>query len=180
MSVNIKKRNKKITLPMLIVLAMLIAIEIVLSRFLSFAQWNIKFSFAFIPVVVAAILYGPIASAAVGGISDFLGAILFPIGPYFPGFTLTAVITGVIYGLFLHKKQTLVRIISASVTVHVCCSWLLNSFWIWVLYAKSSYPALLATRAVQTVVMTVVTVIVISVISLEIVPKVKTSMLKTM
>ena len=46
-------------------LAMLTAIEIVLSRFLSINAWNIKIGFSFVPIVVAAILYGPIAAGIV-------------------------------------------------------------------------------------------------------------------
>ena len=38
----------------LITLALLIAIEVVLSRFLSFSQLKTKFSFAFVAVVLAA------------------------------------------------------------------------------------------------------------------------------
>ncbi len=56
------------------------------------------------PVFIAAYLYGPIGGAVVGGIADFIGAILFPIGAYFPGFTLTCVITGAVYGLFFAQE----------------------------------------------------------------------------
>ena len=98
---------------MLTTLALLTAIEIVLSRFLSVNAWNIKIGFSFVPVVVAAILYGPIAAGIVAALGDFVGAILFPIGTYFPGFTLTAFLTGCVFGLFLHKKQSWPRIIAA-------------------------------------------------------------------
>ena len=63
---------------MLTTLALLTAIEIVLSRFLSVNAWNIKIGFSFVPVVVAAILYGPIAAGIVAALGDFVGAILFP------------------------------------------------------------------------------------------------------
>ena len=85
--------------------AALIAAAIVLSRFLSINAWNLKIGFTFVPVFLAAYLYGPLGGAIVGGIADFLGATLFPIGAYFPGFTLTCVLTGVVYGLLLQKKQ---------------------------------------------------------------------------
>ena len=98
-------------------LALLTAVEVVLSRFLSISTWNIKIGFSFIPIVVAAILYGPIEAGVVGALSDFLGAILFPIGAYFPGFTLTAFLTGCVYGLFLHRRQGWPQIL-ASVAVN--------------------------------------------------------------
>ena len=96
---------KKLDLKAMVTCAALIAAAIVLSRFLSINAWNLKIGFTFVPVFIAAYLYGPIGGAVVGGIADFIGAILFPIGAYFPGFTLTCVITGAVYGLLLHKKQ---------------------------------------------------------------------------
>ena len=95
----------KFTTRTLTALAMLIAIEVILSRFLSINAWNIKIGFGFVPVVIAAILYGPLAGGIVGALSDFIGALLFPIGTYFPGFTLTSFLMGMIFGLFLYKKQ---------------------------------------------------------------------------
>ena len=71
----------------IVYLGVLTALEIVLNRFLSINAWNIKIGFSFVPIVVAAILYGPIAAGIVAALCDFLGAILFPIGAYFPGFT---------------------------------------------------------------------------------------------
>ena len=38
-------------------LALLTALEIVLSRFLSFSVWNVKIGFSFVPIAVAAMLY---------------------------------------------------------------------------------------------------------------------------
>lgn len=40
---------------------------------------------------------------------------------YFPGFTLTCVITGAVYGLLLHKKQTPLRILIAIAIVQLGC-----------------------------------------------------------
>ena len=61
----------------------MIALEVILSRFLSINAWNIKIGFAFVPVVITAILYGPLAAGIVGAAADFLGAVLFPIGGSF-------------------------------------------------------------------------------------------------
>ena len=97
--------KQKFTTRTLTTLAMLIAIEVILSRFLSINAWNIKIGFGFVPVLIAAILYGPLAGGLVGALSDFIGAVLFPIGTYFPGFTLTSFLMGFVFGLFLYKKQ---------------------------------------------------------------------------
>ena len=84
------------------VAALLIAAEIVLNRFASINTMGLKIGFSFIPPTLAAIMFGPGMSAAVWGLSDLLGAILFPVGPYHPGFTLCAALMGVISGFLLN------------------------------------------------------------------------------
>jgi len=147
----------------LVTLGLLLAIEIVLSRFLSINAWNIKIGFNFVPIAVAAMLYGPLGGAIVAAMGDFLGAILFPIGPYFPGFTFTAFLTGGVLGLFLQKKRTPVRIGMAVAINQLILGLFLNTFWISTLYGSPFWP-LLVTRIVQCVVLLVVQFVVIGVI----------------
>jgi ECF transporter S component (folate family) len=84
----------------------------------------------------------------VGALGDFIGAVLFPIGPYFPGFTLTAFLTGTVFGLFLHKRQTILRILGAVAVNQLVLSLLLQTLWISLLYG-SPYGPLLLTRLGQ-------------------------------
>ena len=51
---------KKLDLKAMVTCAALIAAAIVLSRFLSINAWNLKIGFTFVPVFIAAYLYGPI------------------------------------------------------------------------------------------------------------------------
>lgn len=148
----------------LTIMSLLIALEIVLSRFLSFSAWNMKIGFSFVPVVIAAILLGPLQAGLVGALSDFIGAILFPIGAYFPGFTLTTFLTGAVFGLFLHKQQDLKRILTAVLVNQFVLSLFLNTLWISVLYG-TPYVPLLATRVVQCLILTAVQLICIQAIS---------------
>lgn len=102
--------------------------------------------------------------ALVGGVADLLGATLFPIGAYFPGFTLTCVLQGTVYGLLLNKKQTPIRILLAVGIVQLVLGLLLNTLWISILYG-SSFGALLVTRVVQCLIMIPVEFIVIGMLS---------------
>ena len=153
----------KISTKNLTAMALLIALEIILSRFLSLSAWNIKIGFSFVPVVIAAILLGPVYAGIVGALADFVGAVLFPIGAYFPGFTLTAFLTGMVYGLFLYKRQSLPRILGAVAVNQFILSLLLNTLWISVLYG-SPFGPLLVTRLVQSAILTVVQIVVIELI----------------
>lgn len=147
----------------IIIISCLVAINIILSRFLSISMWNMKIGFAFVPIVIAAILFGPAAAGLTGAIGDFLGAILFPIGPYFPGFTLTACLTGIVYGLLLHKSHKFKNIMCGVLINQIFCSLLINTLWISILYG-TPYSALLPIRIIQTVILIIVEMIVIKVL----------------
>ena len=154
----------KITVRTITLIGVLTALEIVLSRFCSINTWNLKIGFNFVPVALAGMILGPIPAAIVAALGDFLGAILFPIGPYFPGFTLTAFLTGLVFGLLLHKKQTAPRIAAAVLVNQFVLSFLLNSLWVSILYVSPFVP-LLATRIVQCAVLTPVQFIVLLLIA---------------
>ncbi len=153
----------RLTTRSITILSLLVAIEIVLSRFLSFSMWNTKIGFSFVPIVVAAVLFGPLEAGIAAALADFIGAILFPIGTFFPGFTLTAFLTGCVYGFLLHKKQGWFQIIASVGICQFILSLLLNTLWISILYG-SPYGPLLVTRIFQTVVLTVVQMLCIPII----------------
>ena len=143
-------RNRYLNPRVLCICAMLIAMEIVLNRFCSINTMGTKIGFSFIPPVVAAMLYGPIVSGIVYGVGDFVGALLFPIGPYHPGFTLCAVLMGVVYGLFLYRKETADGTDSKKIHIfpHMVLPILINNllfgltintYWVSMLYGKKTY-----------------------------------------
>ena len=142
----------------LVVIALLVAMNIVLSRFLSINAWNIKIGFTFVTVFAAAYLYGPLYGAVTGALGDLVGALMFPIGAYFPGFTLTAALTGILYGILLYRNTDIKRIVPAALVSQAILGFLLNSYWISVLY-HADFRALLATRAVQCIVMIIVEIV---------------------
>lgn len=143
---------KRSSIQMLAALGMLTGLEIILSRFCSISAWNLKISLSFLPIAAAAMLYGPAPAAAVAAAGDFVGAILFPIGAYFPGFTLTAALTGAVFGFLLHRRRSGGRVLAAAAVHQLALSLLVNTLWISVLYSSPFLPLLL-TRAVQSLVM---------------------------
>ena len=154
--------------------ALLAALEIVLSRFLSISAWNTKIGFAFVPVALAALLLGPLNAGLVAALADFLGALLFPVGPYFPGFTLTAFLMGLCYGLFLYKKQSFARILLAVAIHQFVLSLLFNTLWISLLYG-SPFGALLVSRLPQCALLTAVQLVVIQAL-VRLLPRLKRSL----
>ncbi len=152
----------KISVKTLTAVALFIALEVVLSRFGSIATAELKIGFGFVPLAICAMLYGPAWAAVAGGLADFIGAVLFPIGPYFPGFTLTNALIGLIFGLFLRRRPAgIANICAASLITCLFCSLVLNSLWISILY-HSPFIQLLPTRLLQCAVMIPVEIVVLT------------------
>ena len=139
---------------------MLVAVHVLLSRILSVNAWNIKIGLAVLPVYAAAYLYGPWVAALVGGIGDLVGALAFPIGPYFPGFTLSCALTGVIFGLLLKGGKPFKSVVLAAAADQVIVGILMNTFWISLLYG-SPFLQLMEIRSVQAAIMFVLETVVI-------------------
>ena len=160
--------HTKMSVKSISIIGILVAMEIILARF-SIHTWNLKIGFSFIPVVVAAIFYGSVTAGLVGAIGDIMGYILFPVGAYFPGFTLTAFVTGMIFGFFLRKSQSVLNVVLAVLCVQIFVSQFMNTYWISFLYG-SPYWALFATRIYQTAAMIAVEIISTLLIVKKVVP----------
>ena len=122
--------------------AVLIAIEVVLNRFFSINTLGLKIGFSFVPIVIAAMLFGAVRAGIIYGVSDIIGAILFPIGPYCPGFTVSAVLMGLIYGSFLYKKERVgffKNILPPVLINNLVFGLLVNTAWVRLLYSSKSY-----------------------------------------
>lgn len=142
----------------LILASLLLACSIVLGRFLSIKTPIIVVSFAFIPKILSGILLGPWWTMLLGVLSDLIGALLFPFGAYFVGYTISAGLSGLFYGLFMynaHKKSNKQFIISLCITIFVqivVCNVVLNSLWIY-LTTKKAIALILPTRLIKQLVM---------------------------
>ena len=132
------------------VTAMMTALAMVLERFLSIKTEGWKISFGFVPIVLVAILFGPVYAAISYGLTDLIGAILFPFGPYFPGFTACAALMGILYGVFLYrgyenlyensgKKFLQPRVLIPSFINSLLIGLLINTIWVSILYGSRTY-----------------------------------------
>lgn len=160
-------KNKKIILS-----AMLLALLIVLSRFLSIQTQFLVLSFGFIPIMMSAIWLGPKYSMMIAALGDLIGALLFPFGAYFPGFTVSAAISGLIYGLFLYNKNNtpisnmkfLFKLIISSILVLCMVNIFITSLWLHMLYGKA-YLVIISTRTVSQLIMLPIQVIIIYILN---------------
>ncbi len=149
--------KKQLYLRNLILCAILAAVSVVLGRFFSYNVQNFSIGFAFLPVLVCGMYCGVLWGGLCGALADFVGAILFPFGPYFPGFTAVAFMTGALYGIIGLADRKLTKTVSFSAVAlgvfaatEFVGSWLLNSLWLSLLYG-APYPAELLLRLPEAV-----------------------------
>ncbi len=130
-----KKSKRQQHLLKITLTALLIALNLVLERLIpSYKIWNQDISFGFIAIAFAAAFLGTPYAAAVAGFGDLLGSLLFPFGAYFPGFTVTNCVYGIILAEFLYRNAMPVKIIICVVLNKLVCSLLLNTLWISIMY----------------------------------------------
>ena len=109
----------------------------------------------------AAAVFGAPYAVAVGALGDILGAILFPIGPYFPGFTFTNTLTALCTALFIYKNATILKISISVIINKIIGSLVLNTIWISLLYRGgiNAFGAVFITRLPQAGIMTVIEIL---------------------
>ena len=163
--------SKRFNVKSVAILGILVAAEIILARF-SIHTWNLKIGFSFVPIVIAAVLYGPVAGGMVAAIGDVISAFLFPVGAYFPGFTLTAFLAGVLYGLFLKKKASFFNVLFCVLIIQGIISQFINTFFISYLYGSPYWP-LFVTRIAQTAALGLVQLVCIYLIANKLIPLLK-------
>ncbi len=150
MKASTKELNR---VPTISVTGMLIAISVVLSFFNLVISNVLQISFSFLPLAAGGMLYGPVVGGIMGALSDVLGYFVRPNGPFFPGFTLNALISGALYGCFLYKKPvTLKRVILVSVLITIIVNMLLNPLWLSMMYGNA-FIVLFTGRIIKNLVM---------------------------
>ena len=97
-----RNQNKK-TLPFstrnLVMMAALVAIQIILARFFSIQTDTLRVSFESIPVILAGMWLGPLCGAIVAVVADILGTIIQGYGAWFPPLVLSPLSVGILSGV---------------------------------------------------------------------------------
>jgi ECF transporter S component (folate family) len=133
--------------------ALLSAIAIILGFFKIPVTQVIEIRFAMLPIAVSGCLFGPVVGGIVGMVADIGGYLVKPTGPFFPGFTITSMVSGVIFGFMLYRqKPAPLRILMSQIVYTIICGVLLNSLWLSMLYGNGFIPVLTA-RFVKEIIM---------------------------
>ncbi len=133
--------------------ALLLALHIVVTRFVAIETQIFRISFSFIPTSLCAMLFGPWVGAVFGFVADFLGMLIFPKGPYFPGFGINEALYAFIYGMFLfNKKKNFKHIILCLLLQTLTIDLGLSTLWLHILYQNPVW-VILSGRIITALVM---------------------------
>lgn len=153
--------KKQFTVHTLVVSAVLIALNIVITRLLSIDVGAVRIGLGFIPIALGSMLYGPVPGAVIAFFADFLGALLQGKG-YWPGFALSAILLGASYGMFLYKREKSYKNITICVVLQaVFIDALLGALW-YRIFGGTPFVAALSMRSLDAAAMIPIKIILIS------------------
>ncbi len=135
------------------VLGMFGAVSVILGALTIAIGDYIKIGFSTISGQFVYYLFGPVVGGLFGGALDILKYLVKPTGPFFPGWTVSAALAGVLYGCFLYKRPLrLWRVLAAEFAVSLICNVLLGTIWLDMMYGNG-FLALLPMRALKNLIM---------------------------
>ena len=98
-------------------------------------------------------MFGPVVGTVMGAAADLVKYLVHPTGAFFPGFTISGAISGMIYGVILYKKPLQVRrILFANGLVMIFVNILLNTYWLTLLYGQG-FMAILPVRVLKEIIL---------------------------
>jgi len=115
--------NSRISIRTICQVGILIALAFVLERVIPPVNlMTVRISFAFIPMMICGMLFGPVWGAIAFGISDILGWPIMALPPV-PLILAARIVNGFFFGLFLHREKVKLwpHAIICAITVQVIC-----------------------------------------------------------
>ena len=123
-------------------IAMLLAVSVVLSFFTIQVSESLRLGLGYLITATMGMLFGPVTAGIAAGVGDIVKYLIKPSGAFFPGFTITAILGGVLYGMvFYHSRVTLVRAIVAKTLTNLLLNILLNTFWLSIICLLYTSPS---------------------------------------
>lgn len=166
--------NRKISTKSIVLGGLFVAASIVLTRFLGFMimAGTVRISYGSVPLAMAGIMLGPVVGTLAGIVADLVGVLLLPQGSFFPGFTLSSALQGLIPALIVHKlyidksvpfSKIITNTVIAITLMTIIVSLGLNTLWLTFLMDKA-FMVLLPTRVLSSVIIGATSLVIIVVL----------------
>lgn len=95
---------------------------------------NLGLGIGYLVFSIISMLYGPIAGITIGFCSDIIGYIVKPDGVFFLGYTLSAMLSGLIYALCLYRTRvSFMKCLFARIFVNLFVNTVLGTLWWWII-----------------------------------------------
>ena len=144
-------------LRVLLFAALMIALRVALKSVSIPIAANLRINIAFFINAYGAMVFGPVVAIAAAAVSDTLGCLLFPSGPYFFPFIFTEIAGSLIFALFLYRtKVTTLRVTLSRFCIDFFVNIVLNTPIMWLYYQMvlgRNYAIFDAMRVVKNLVM---------------------------
>src|SRR5699024_11028948 len=129
-------KSPKLTARTIAMAAILIAMQIVLSKLSIGSDTLVKFSFGFMATMLMGYYLGTWLTGVAMAISDTLAISVFSTGGnFFIGFTFSAIISGIIAGAFLYNQEiTLRRLFIYEFIQTLITNIFFTTLWIHIMY----------------------------------------------
>ena len=166
---------------LIILCGLFIALQTVLKKLTAIDFGIVRVNFDFIAIALGGAILGPLWNGLICAATDVVSFILFPgRDPFFPGFTLSALLKGLAYGFFLKSalpflndteklpdkhpdkarargtmsttRSLLIRTALGAFCVTIPIEAFLNTLWVAMLY-NEAYMFYLGTRLVKSLIM---------------------------
>ena len=144
----------------IVITALLIAVGIILGQFSVQLTETTKIGISFIATQMTANLFGPVVGGIMGGVADILKFINKPTGGFLIGYTISAILGPMIYGVMLYKKPiSFWRIFLSKTVVAILINLLLGTFWSYHYFGAAFWaaiPAKLLQQVIQVPIQSVI------------------------
>ncbi len=155
----------------IILAGLMAALSVVLQSVKLPLTSGLQIQITFFISALSGAMFGPLLSLVRGAVADIVGFLLFPSGAFYLGYTLSAMLSAMVYSLFLYRQKiTLWRIFVAKAIVSFGINAALGSLWNLKLMGSKSYLAYLAPSLAKNTVLLPIEVLVILLIFSSLIP----------
>lgn len=135
----------------LVICAVMIALYVAIDTASLYVTQTLQLTFSFLVLAMLGYRFGVFTGTLAGLACDLIAYIIRPAGPLHLGFTLSTMLTVLVFALFLYGRELkLWRIIVSKTIINLAVNIMLNTYWLSNLYGKA-YIILLFDRILKNI-----------------------------
>lgn len=131
--------------------AVLVALYVAINSASVYITPSLKLTFSYLVLGILGYRFGAVAGTLSGLACDLIAYIVRPAGPLHLGFTLSTMLTVLVFALFLYGRELKIwRVILSRTIINLAINIALNTYWLSNLYGKA-YIVLLFERIIKNI-----------------------------